>query len=84
MKCEVCGKPTEPKMCDWLTNVMCPEHAKQVKDYIEGLKPKEPTVRVSTYSDGYEVREWGGLPYYMPRLHAGALYEHMRRERENK
>jgi len=88
MKCEICGKPTEPKMCDWLTNVMCPEHAKQVKDYIERLKPK-PRWRAERTQYGYVLWErsqegpWDEetSQYGMPKDAADALYEHMRRER---
>jgi len=82
MKCEVCGKPTEPKMCDWLTNVMCPEHAKQVKDYIEGLKPPKVTTELNSLGGvmGYRVvsRQSDVLVY---KNEADALYKYMGRER---
>jgi len=78
MKCEICGNPTEQKMCDWLTNVMCPEHAKQVKDYIEGLKPRlRPIVHESA---GYWV-SCDGRGAWITNETADALYEYMRRER---
>ena len=84
MKCEVCGKPTEPKMCDWLTNVMCPEHAKQVKDYIEGLKPRRDIhfdPELGSRGEWVFIDFTRDIEYRIDKESADALYEYMRRER---
>ena len=54
---------------------------KFVPEEDEGLKPKEPTFRVTKYVNGYEVRKAGEMSYFMPLENANALYEHIRRER---
>lgn len=81
-KCAVCGKV----MCGACLRILpqgvylCPAHYSQVREYIEGLKPK---VAVKHYSYGYEIRTAGGLSYFMPEGNANALYSYMRAERRD-
>jgi hypothetical protein len=79
-ECVVCRKQLCPRCAcggGELGN-FCPAHYKQVKDFIEGLKPR---VVIHEYREGYDVREGANLSYYMPRENAEALYDFMVKER---
>jgi predicted amidophosphoribosyltransferase len=89
--CEVCGR----KMCHhcggWtggpgVIRYLCPTHYAQVRDFIDGLKPKDegPKARIRHEEDWYNFYSPGDLEcpgYRVAEDVANALYDHMRRER---
>ena len=82
--CEVCGREfcrecvkevfVDEEPCVFF----CPTHYAQVKEFIEGLKPKAVTVeRTMT---GYRLMQ-NGFGWLTSDESANALYDYMRRER---
>ena len=87
-KCVVCGKDlcsdcgASLNCLDAAEIRLCNTHYQQVKDYIEGLKPKPTTVvekRLMNYVAFDRAAPWGERRISFS--DADALYEHMRRER---
>jgi len=82
---ELCGECQQIARMPECYYVFCPTHYAQVKEFIEGLKPKEAKIEVfaldsvlhicETCSDGTEDDQW------ISREYADALYDYMRRER---
>jgi len=96
-ECIICGKD----LCDdcasflfdreSLSIALCPAHYKQVREFIEGLKP--PPWVTEDRGQYYEVRgkascirngafEWDDCRIHVRKDAADALYEYMRRERD--
>jgi len=87
-RCEVCGRREATGLAYCVEGMestgLCREHYRQVKDYIEGLKPKPTTVvekRLMNYVAFDRAAPWGERRISFS--DADALYEHMRRERKD-
>lgn len=86
MKCEICGKPVS--VLGKFEAELCDAHCEDVVHYIKSLKPK---VHVNRWRNGYAVSEGihtaqGGSCQsegLVTDVAADALYEYMRRERND-